>query len=258
MFAVVCFATASCGTLPDGRGWGQDATIAPGWQRLGDTARRNAGKKATWIPLLAAGVLYAGGFDERISDWAVDNTPLFGSTEQADEASDRWRNALRATAFGTALAAPSGTGSAWLAAKTKGLLVQGATFEVTSAATGAIKDASGRTRPNDASDRSFPSGHASAAAVGARFSERNLRAFDLSATATRITDALLVTGASTTGWARVEAGVHYPSDVLAGAALGSFMAGFAHDGFMGLPVDYLSARYDRRKSAFSFVIGARF
>jgi hypothetical protein len=256
---VVCLATASCGTLPNGRGWGQDATIAPGWQRLGDTARHNAKKKTTWIPLITAGVLYVGDLDERISDWVVDNTPVFGSTENADEASDHWRDALRLAAFGTAIAAPSGGGSdVWLTAKTKGLLIQAAAFEVTSLTTDVIKDASSRTRPNGKSDRSFPSGHTSAAAAGARLSERNLRTFDFSAATTRVTDALLVTGTAMTGWARVEAGVHYPSDVLAGAALGSFLAGFVHDGFMGLPVDYLSARYDRRQSMISFAIGARF
>jgi len=37
-----------------------------------------------------------------------------------------------------------------------------------------------------------------------------------------------------TGWARVEAQKHYPSDVLAGMALGNFMAAFIYDAFMGL------------------------
>jgi len=41
--------------------------------------------------------------------------------------------------------------------------------------------------------------------------------------------------ASGTAWARVEAGVHYPSDVLAGAALGNFLTAFIHDAFLNLP-----------------------
>ena len=35
-------------------------------------------------------------------------------------------------------------------------------------------------------------------------------------------------------WARVEGNVHYPSDVLAGMALGHFVAALINDAFMGL------------------------
>ena len=38
--------------------------------------------------------------------------------------------------------------------------------------------------------------------------------------------------AAATGWARVEAGKHYPSDVLAGYAIGSFLARFAYHAFL--------------------------
>jgi hypothetical protein len=40
-----------------------------------------------------------------------------------------------------------------------------------------------------------------------------------------------------TAWSRLEAGAHYPSDVLAGAALGHFLGVFVHDAFLGLPED---------------------
>ena len=36
-----------------------------------------------------------------------------------------------------------------------------------------------------------------------------------------------------TAWARVEAGAHFPTDVLAGAALGNFTALLIHDAFLG-------------------------
>ena len=48
----------------------------------------------------------------------------------------------------------------------------------------------------------------------------------------QITDTSL---AWLTGWARMEAGKHHPSDVLAGAALARFLTVFVHDGFMNLP-----------------------
>jgi membrane-associated phospholipid phosphatase len=43
---------------------------------------------------------------------------------------------------------------------------------------------------------------------------------------------LLATGV---GVARVEAGAHCPSDVLAGAAIGHFLSAFIYDAFIGLP-----------------------
>jgi membrane-associated phospholipid phosphatase len=46
-----------------------------------------------------------------------------------------------------------------------------------------------------------------------------------------------MTLAAGTAWARVEAQKHFPSDILAGAALGNFVASFVHDAFLGLPDD---------------------
>ena len=43
--------------------------------------------------------------------------------------------------------------------------------------------------------------------------------------------------ATAVGWARVEGEKHFPSDVLAGAALGYFLNAFVHDAFLGLPED---------------------
>jgi membrane-associated phospholipid phosphatase len=48
----------------------------------------------------------------------------------------------------------------------------------------------------------------------------------------QVGNILLVTGVA---WTRVEAGVHYPSDVLASAAIGHFLSTFIDDAFMGIP-----------------------
>jgi membrane-associated phospholipid phosphatase len=47
----------------------------------------------------------------------------------------------------------------------------------------------------------------------------------------RVGFALLTAG---TAWARVEAKKHFPSDVLAGIAIGHFIGAFMNDAFLGL------------------------
>ena len=258
-FAVFCCWLSACGTLPSGDNWGADATLTPGAERLGRAARHNARQTSTWAPVLAATVIYAVGLDEQISEWAVENTPIFGSTDNAEHASDVLRDALVVATYGTAVALPSGDEPGeWIIAKTKGLLVEAVALEATSLTTGAIKSASGRVRPSGGNDRSFPSGHTSRAAAAARLAERNVSAMDLRPSTERAADALLVGGVAGTAWARVEAGVHYPSDVLVGAALGSFIAAFIHDSFLGLPLDYVNVHRDRRFASTAIQLGLQF
>ena len=59
-----------------------------------------------------------------------------------------------------------------------------------------------------------------------------------------------------TAWARVEAQRHYPSDVLAGAALGNFIVTFIHDAFLNLPDKYgLSLRIEPSRQGLTVGLG---
>ena len=83
-----------------------------------------------------------------------------------------------------------------------------------------------RQRPGSSSDSSFPSSHAAAAFSLSAWANRQWDTFDLSPaarTTAKVTNVALATGV---GWARVEAGRHFPSDVLAGAAIGNFLTRF--------------------------------
>ncbi len=249
---------AGCATPPGQRPWGADATLSPGLHRLANAAHAAVTAPATWAPLLAAAGLHAGRFDTRISRWARDHTPVFGSNDAAESASDHLRDGLQAAALLSALSAPGASAPGpWLGAKARGLLVQGAAVEVTSLLTRAGKRASGRTRPNGANDRSFPSGHSSAAAAAARLGSRNVRTLPWSARGFVAADLALAGATAGTAWARVEAGVHYPTDVLAGVALGNLVAAFVHDGFMGLALDYTVVRYDRQRGDTRIELGWR-
>jgi len=223
---------AACAGRPGAPGWGADVTITPGWGRVGGAALTAATDPFTWVPVLGAGALQIGDFDNEIADWANDETPLFGSRSSASDASDWLRIATLAAYLGTGLAAPVGEGENPIGVKVRGFVVGGAAIVATERVTRLGKNVTKRQRPLGQSDTSFPSRHASIAAVAARLSRETLRHYELSPGTRLAADAGLAGLALMTGWARVEAGKHHPADVLAGAALGNFFAVFATEAFL--------------------------
>ena len=223
-----------CSTLPNGQRWGENASF-PGWEKLKSTAWKAARDPQTWVPLAGALVLSVGDLDEDLSDWAVRETPLFGSEDSADDASDDMRVALGLTTIVSALSTPGGTGSVeWAGAKFKGLLVEASAAALTASATANLKDLTERDRPNGRQDNSFPSAHSSAAFSFAALTSRNVNAMNLRPATKKVMRYSANTVAGLTAWARVEAKKHYPTDVLVGAALGHFISAVIHDSMMGL------------------------
>ena len=133
--------------------------------------------------------------------------------------------------------APSAGGDSpgeWFVAKTKGIDVGASASLLTGGITSAVKSWSDRTRPNGSNTDSFPSGHSSSASAYATLASRNLRSIDMGPNLRKTMEISFGVIAAGTAWARVEGNVHYPSDVLAGMALGHFVAAFINDAFMGL------------------------
>jgi hypothetical protein len=224
-----------CSTLPNGRAWGEDATIAPGWSKIRHSAAKAASSPQVWAPLAAAFVLQIKDWDEDIADSAADDNPLFGSRQDADDASDD----LRAISVGawaiTSLATPSGQESGrWLSAKAKGLAVGLVAIGVNDGLTDGIKDVTSRERPDDSGDDSLPSKHTSDSAVTAAMAARNVEHLNLPEWGKTSLQVGLGVLPYATGWARVEAGKHYPSDILVGVALGNFLGQFFTDAFLGI------------------------
>ena len=60
----------------------------PSGSRWKHAASRAVKDRGTWIPLAGAAVVSIDGWDEQISDWAIEKTPVFGSNETAVDASD--------------------------------------------------------------------------------------------------------------------------------------------------------------------------
>jgi membrane-associated phospholipid phosphatase len=143
---VVLISTLGCGTLAGGKKWGEDATLWPGWERVGKAALYAAVSPGTLAPAAGALIFQADGSDHL----------------------------------------------------------------------------------------SFPSGDAARAAVLNTLADRNLECLDLPGW-TRTSAAVgLYALTATTAWSRLEARRHYPSDVLAGMALGHFFGAFVNDAFLGV------------------------
>jgi membrane-associated phospholipid phosphatase len=224
-----------CGTLENGRGWGQDALYPVDGKRVSKALFSAATDWGTLIPAGGAIVSSFDSFDARVNSWATSHTPIFGSINSASRASDYLEGILQAEVLVTALATPSGEDpKEWVSSKAKGLSVEVGADLVTAGVTGALKSTTNRERPSGG-DYSFPSGHTSNAFTNVALANRNLQYITMSDNlrfALEVSNWLL---ASATGWARIEADAHWLTDVFAGAAVGYFFGTFLHDGFMGLP-----------------------
>lgn len=235
LVALLALSCCACSTLPTARHWGQDATIAPGWDRVKTSAVNAARDPWVWAPLAGAALFQIDDWDERTSHWARENTPVFGSQRAAEDWSDHLRNAAAVAHIATLAATPSGEEPReWFINKSKGTLVYLAALGSTGVVTRAMKRTLDRDRPNGADDQSFPSGHTSMATVHTRLASRNLRALSMSEGARISLDVGLYALSVGTAWSRIEAGWHYPSDTLFSMALGNFVASFANDAFLGL------------------------
>ena len=225
-----------CGTLQNGHLWGKDATLFPGLDRVGRSAVHAALDPVTLVFAVGALVFVADDFDRKVSHWATEKTPVFGSHRTANDVSDILMWSLGGCSIATALATPSG-GEAWelVESKAEGIAVEGAAFAMAVGTTEVLKHTVRRMRPNQTSELSFPSGHATAGFAAATLTSKNLDSLSLSGGLRIGLKAMTYSASVATAWARVEADKHYPSDVLAGAAIGHFLTAFIHDSFLGLP-----------------------
>ncbi|MGE0080531.1 MAG: phosphatase PAP2 family protein [Thiohalomonadaceae bacterium] len=236
----------ACGTLPSNRGWGEDATLDPGRDRINRAAERAVRDPGTWIPALAAAVMAASGADARLSDWARDKAPVFGNGRNAAVVSDDLRDYTNVGMFATALMTPSGPQDEWLENKSRGVAVEAGAVLATIGTTNLLKDVVGREQPGGQGTESFTSNHATEPFARAALIRRNTDWLGLPGWAETAVDASFYLMAAGSAWARVEAGLHYPSDQLAGAAIGNFIALFIHDAFLGLNDEHrgISAQAD--------------
>lgn len=209
----------------------RDAASWPSGKRLRESCVTALRSPGTWATAAAAALMTVDDWDQKVSRWAVEETPLFGSVQSARDASDDLRAVTHLAMIGTALAA-SGEEYTW-EGRLQRLAVEEVGAHINMGFTNILKEVTGRERPDASDDASFPSGHASKAFNYAAFASRNLETTGLGDAARRGFRIGFYTLAAGTAWARIEGENHYPSDVLAGAALGHFMGLLIHDAFLG-------------------------
>jgi len=207
---------------------GENATFSPGWERIKQANAKAIRDPNVWAPLVAAVALQYNDLDTQISDDLREDTPLFGSTEDALDASDDFRDYTEYAYLSTALLTPGpdDTGE-WMGTKAKLIGAEWLTIEMTSRVSDTVKDATSRERPNKYSKKSMPSGHMMAAGIQAQMTELNVNHMEISDTSKQVLNLTVNSFAVLTGWARVEGGMHYPSDIAVGWALSHYLGHIA-------------------------------
>jgi len=234
----------------------EDPTLLPGARRIGTALWDAAFDPYIGVTTAALIVTAASGKDKQISSYATQHTPVFGSSENAKKASDIFVAAsvgitvltytvkylphimespdeedgcpIR-TEFGM-----SPRFHAPIAAASAGVIALG----LTSGTTEILKTTTGRLRPDSSNTYSFPSGHTSSAAVKNAYSAKIISSMSLPRSYNYPAYAVLTTLTAATAWGRVEGEKHYPTDVMAGAIIGTFFANAAYKAFLG-PYQYV-------------------
>lgn len=221
--------SAACATTSRPR-LGENTTLRPGWARLKQAGGRAIRDPNVWATLLGAALLQAGDLDREISDQARENTPLFGSTRGALDASDDLRRLGEAAWLSTALLAPGPDSSGeWALAKSGLVGSEWLAIELTGEMATGLKSYTNRERPNGEDDLSCPSYDATGAAIRAQMAGLNIDHLPLEESYRQGLNLGVNGIGALAAWSRVEAGKHYPSDVLIGWAFGRFFGHLASE-----------------------------
>ena len=221
--------------MRNGRSWGEDVNLLPGWEKIQKAAVNAVTAPETWVPLSSAFIIHVTNNDYKIANWATHKNPIFGSQNNADRFTDYFLYVSRMAYYSTLILTPGGDNfDHWMFSKIKGAAIGLASTQINEKSVSFIKREGVRVRPDRTDYLSFPSGHVSKVAVHNMLTLRNLENSNFC----DCTRTGLHVGISTltlaTAWSRIEANRHYPTDVLLGAAIGNFIGTFIHDAFIGI------------------------
>lgn len=225
---------SSCSLFTRKGRWGEKAIYPVKWNNVKKSFVKNITSRHVWIPATAGLILQVDNYDSKITEWAERNG--IWSTNSATDLSDTLKNVLEVEMYTSILFTSSSDGNwkKYTMNKVKGTVVVNSSAALAHGTTSFIKDTVYRERPDRSDTKSFPSGHSTEAAAFRMVTTKNLDSTDIHPA---LRDGINILNGGLTAtimWSRVEAKKHYPSDALAGYAIGSFMSGFIYDAFMNL------------------------
>lgn len=222
-----------CSLLKKEGSWGKEAFWPLKSERVLWALKRNISSAHVWLPLTGAAVIRWGGYDSKVAYEVAEEHHLFIDHEHADHWSDLSNEILKFQVYASTLLTPSmgseGDWTDWTKNKIKGGAVVMTSSSVARYTRDRTAEAFPRERPNHVDRYSFPSSHATKAGAYNILVLKNLDEIEMDDSLRFSFKFVSTTMAATTAWARVEGHRHYPSDVLAGYALGSFVSGFLYD-----------------------------
>jgi membrane-associated phospholipid phosphatase len=192
---------------------------ATDWDHVGEAIVISAKELKTWIPIAGSIVVLAGGWDDDISDWAFENTPIYGSVDNAEIYADIFLTASIVSVPTTILVTPRPNGTPNKLALL-GVSILAGFF--TNQGVDLLKNIN-RERPDESDTESFPSRYTALSAVSTTMSIRNIEFTRIKRKYELPLDIFLYAITLGTGWARIEAGKSYPTDVLFALSLGNFL-----------------------------------
>ena len=74
--------------MRNGRSWGEDVNLLPGWEKIQKAAVNAVTAPETWVPLSSAFIIHVTNNDYKIANWATHKNPIFGSQNNADRFTD--------------------------------------------------------------------------------------------------------------------------------------------------------------------------
>ena len=224
---------SSCSLLNKQGPWGKNALYPIRAERILMAVKKNASSAHVWVPALGAGIFGLFNFDHNLSNWISNEASIFKNSEAADNWSDHFNNILLLEMYSVVLLTPSQDENksfgGFVLNKVRGGLTVSFAAASSKYTTKQVKKAIHRERPNKLDYKSMPSGHASVAGSRRVLVTNGLEAIEMDSHLRLGINSLNATMAIGTMWARVEGKRHYPSDVLVGYALGSFVSGVVYD-----------------------------
>lgn len=223
--------------------WGKKAMWPISGSRISDAFVKNIKSPHVWAPAAGAGVIHFSGYDKKISSWASEQNPIYGSQKNATDYSDTLNQILYVEAGVSVFLTPSWDegGGDYMLSKLKGGTVSFFSMSLAEDFNNNVRKYVKRERPNGSDLRSLPSGHSTTAGASAAVFRKNMDHVGLDQNWLRVVNGLNTTLAAGVLWARVEAKAHYPTDVLMGYSVGNFISGFIFDSLMNLePNEYVT------------------